>query len=76
MAALQGKTLIITGASPGIGRALVLELAGIGVKFVLNARHAPAFEEAALPWKNYPLTRRRDDLRKSLLIDPAAPICI
>ena len=44
---LRGKTLIITGASLGIGRALVLELAGRGVNLVLNARHAPALKDAA-----------------------------
>jgi NAD(P)-dependent dehydrogenase (short-subunit alcohol dehydrogenase family) len=44
---LTGKTLIITGASLGIGRALALELAGLGVNLVLNARHAPALDETA-----------------------------
>jgi NAD(P)-dependent dehydrogenase (short-subunit alcohol dehydrogenase family) len=43
----RGKTLIITGASMGIGRTLALELAGLGVNLVLNARHAPALEEVA-----------------------------
>jgi NAD(P)-dependent dehydrogenase (short-subunit alcohol dehydrogenase family) len=47
MSELRGKTLIITGASMGIGRALALELADLGVKLVLNARHAPALEETA-----------------------------
>ena len=47
MAELTGRTLIITGASMGIGRVLALELAGIGVNLVLNARHAPALEKAA-----------------------------
>jgi NAD(P)-dependent dehydrogenase (short-subunit alcohol dehydrogenase family) len=47
MAELAGKTLIITGASMGIGRALALELAGRGVNLVLNARHAPALKDAA-----------------------------
>ena len=47
MTELRGKTLIITGASLGIGRAVALELAGLGVNLVVNARHAPALEEAA-----------------------------
>ncbi len=44
---MSGKTLIITGASMGIGRGLALELAGRRVNLVLNARHAPALEEVA-----------------------------
>ena len=45
MAELTGKTLIITGASRGIGRALALELAHHGVNLVLNARHQPPLAE-------------------------------
>lgn len=44
---MQGKTLIITGASLGIGRALALGLAGQGVNLVINARHYPPLAEAA-----------------------------
>jgi NAD(P)-dependent dehydrogenase (short-subunit alcohol dehydrogenase family) len=44
---MQGKTLIITGASRGIGRALAAELAGQGVNLVLNARHLPVLAESA-----------------------------
>ena len=44
---MLGKTLIITGASLGIGRALALELAGQGVNLVLNARHQPLLKEIA-----------------------------
>jgi NAD(P)-dependent dehydrogenase (short-subunit alcohol dehydrogenase family) len=44
---LRGKTLIVTGASRGIGRALVLELAENGVNLVLNARSKVPLEEAA-----------------------------
>jgi len=44
---MRGKTLIITGASLGIGRALALELAGNGGNLVLNARHQPSLGEVA-----------------------------
>lgn len=38
MTSLRNKTLVLTGASRGIGRALALELAGGGVNLVLGAR--------------------------------------
>jgi NAD(P)-dependent dehydrogenase (short-subunit alcohol dehydrogenase family) len=44
---LRGKTLIVTGASRGIGRALALELAQNGVNLVLNARSRAPLEEVA-----------------------------
>jgi len=44
---LRGKTLIVTGASRGIGRALALELAQNGVNLVLNARSKAPLEEVA-----------------------------
>jgi NAD(P)-dependent dehydrogenase (short-subunit alcohol dehydrogenase family) len=44
---IKGKTLIITGASLGMGRALALSLARHGVKLVLNARHAEPLGEVA-----------------------------
>ncbi len=47
MNGLPGKTLIITGASLGMGRELALELAGAEVNLVLNARHEPQLAEAA-----------------------------
>ncbi len=44
---LRGKTLIVTGASRGIGRALASELAQNGVNLVLNARSEASIEEVA-----------------------------
>jgi NAD(P)-dependent dehydrogenase (short-subunit alcohol dehydrogenase family) len=45
---LKGKTLIITGASRGIGRALSSEMAQNGVNLVLNARGEELLEEVAV----------------------------
>jgi NAD(P)-dependent dehydrogenase (short-subunit alcohol dehydrogenase family) len=45
MADLKNKTLIVTGASHGIGRALSLELARLEVSLVLNARAQKPLQE-------------------------------
>lgn len=42
---INGKSIIVTGASQGLGRALALELAGKGAKLTLAARHASALTE-------------------------------
>lgn len=47
MSKITGKTLIITGASLGIGRALSLELAREGANLVLNARGVDHLRETA-----------------------------
>jgi NAD(P)-dependent dehydrogenase (short-subunit alcohol dehydrogenase family) len=47
MGAFTGKTVLITGASEGIGRALALALAGHAAQLVLAARSAPRLEELA-----------------------------
>lgn len=41
MSSLRNKTLVITGASTGIGRAVAMALAGQGVNLVLGARTEP-----------------------------------
>jgi short-subunit dehydrogenase len=46
MGHLSGKTVVITGASEGIGRALALELARDGARLVLNGRNEPRLREA------------------------------
>jgi NAD(P)-dependent dehydrogenase (short-subunit alcohol dehydrogenase family) len=47
LSGITGKTLIVTGASGGIGRVLALALAGEGVGLVLNARSPGALEKVA-----------------------------
>ncbi len=46
MPSLRGRTLIVTGASRGIGRALTLALAERGAQLVLTARGEEALAEA------------------------------
>jgi len=47
MDGFAGKTVLITGASEGIGRALALALAAPGVRLALNARNAARLAQAA-----------------------------
>ncbi|WP_457630234.1 SDR family NAD(P)-dependent oxidoreductase [Oceanithermus sp.] len=47
MPSLKDRTLIVTGASRGIGRALALGLAAEGANLVLSARNAELLEQVA-----------------------------
>ncbi len=47
MAAFDGKVIVVTGASSGIGKALCLALAAQRPRLVLAAREAPALEVVA-----------------------------
>jgi NADP-dependent 3-hydroxy acid dehydrogenase YdfG len=44
---VAGKTVVITGASSGLGRATALELSRVGARVVLAARRAAALEDVA-----------------------------
>jgi NAD(P)-dependent dehydrogenase (short-subunit alcohol dehydrogenase family) len=46
-AAIAGKTVVVTGASSGLGRATALELSRRGARVVLAARRVDALEQAA-----------------------------
>ncbi len=48
MSYFKDKTIWITGASSGIGRALAIELAAQGAKLILSSRKRAALEEVAL----------------------------
>ena len=53
LSGISGKTLIVTGASGGIGRALALELSAENVGLVLNARNHAALEKVAEECRKY-----------------------
>jgi NADP-dependent 3-hydroxy acid dehydrogenase YdfG len=50
--ALSEQTVVITGASSGIGRAAALRFAVAGARVVLAARHEPSLEETAAEIRN------------------------
>ena len=42
---LEGKTILVTGASSGIGRGIAIECSKMGAKLVLNGRNAERLQE-------------------------------
>lgn len=42
---LVGKTILITGASSGIGRAIAIECSKIGARVILTARNKQRLDE-------------------------------
>ena len=75
MTIIEGKVAVVTGAGRGIGRAIALELAGMGAKVALAARNASELEQTAraagaatsvIPTD----VRKKDDVQR--LLDQAA----
>lgn len=45
---LEGKTILVTGASSGIGRATAVECSGMGAKVVITGRNIERLDETRL----------------------------
>ena len=61
---LEGKTILVTGASSGIGRGIAIACAGMGARVVLTARNVVRLEET------------RDAIRELGISELAEPIII
>jgi 3-oxoacyl-[acyl-carrier protein] reductase len=71
MTSIEGKVAVVTGAGRGIGRAIALELAGMGAKVALAARSASELEQTALATRGAASViptdvRKKEDVHKLL----------
>ncbi|MEX2201884.1 MAG: SDR family oxidoreductase [Dongiaceae bacterium] len=57
---LRGKRAIVTGASRGIGRAIVARFAAEGARVMAAARQRPADLPAGVLWRDCDVTKRAD----------------
>ena len=57
---LRGKRAIVTGASRGIGRAIVARFAAEGARVMAAARQRPADLPAGVMWRDCDVTKRAD----------------
>src|SRR5262245_27302713 len=84
MPSLRGKTVVITGASSGIGRASAVELARRGANLLIAARRAELLEEVARECRALGVTcttvtadvTNRDDCRKVVEAVPRIDVLV
>jgi short-subunit dehydrogenase len=84
MSSVRGKTIIVTGASSGIGRASAVELARRGANLVLGARRAELLETVAVECRAFGVTcttvvadvTNRDDCAKLIAAAPRIDVLV
>lgn len=69
MTSLEGRTIAITGAGSGIGRALAVNLAGRGAKLALADRDADGLAETSRMLGNYPHSTRAFDVTEPNVLE-------
>ncbi|EIE19074.1 NAD(P)-binding protein [Coccomyxa subellipsoidea C-169] len=67
---IHGKTVVVTGATSGIGRETALALAGMGATVVLAVRNQEAGQETAAMIRQNSLSMTSDDWISSLAVGP------
>lgn len=72
---LEGKTILVTGASSGIGRGIAIECSKIGAKVVINGRNEQRLNETLAQLEGDGHIAIRSDLSKQEDIDALVDKC-
>ena len=79
---LQGKTILVTGASSGIGRGIAIECSKMGAKLVINGRNLERLDEtfSSLEGDGHVLIQadlsKQDEIEKLVLETPLLNGCV